>query len=156
MCHLVAGWKQRDVAVLFDVSQSIISKLRLRYRDTHDAKDRPRSGRPRITTDSLRNRRITARSLQLSLLWSQLRSPHSAAAAAQAINHSRGESFVFTFKKYIFRNGCMAVSILAIFCLFFGEEKCTFILPYRSYSSLFSNIHTYLAIFIQINIRNYN
>ena len=49
--HLEAGWKQRDVAVLFSVSQSIISKLQLRYRDAHNVKDRPRSGRPRITTD---------------------------------------------------------------------------------------------------------
>ena len=38
----VAGWKQRDVAVIFGVSQSTISKLRLRYRDTHDAKDSPK------------------------------------------------------------------------------------------------------------------
>ena len=49
--HLEAGWKQRDVAVLFAASQSTISKLWLRYRDAHDVKDRPRSGRPRITTD---------------------------------------------------------------------------------------------------------
>ena len=35
--HLEAGWKQRDVAVLFGVSQSTISKLRLRYpQATHD------------------------------------------------------------------------------------------------------------------------
>ena len=73
--HVDAGWNQRDVAVLFGVSQSTISKLRLRYRDTHDVQDRPRSGRPRVTTDrvdrsirlaTLRNRRIAARSLQIS------------------------------------------------------------------------------------------
>ena len=40
--HLEAGWKQRDVAVLFGVSQSTISRLRLICRDTHDMKDRPR------------------------------------------------------------------------------------------------------------------
>ena len=70
--HLEAGWKQRDVAILFAVSPSTITKLRLRYRDTHAVKDRPRSGKPRITADrvdrsirlaTLRNRRITARSL---------------------------------------------------------------------------------------------
>ena len=49
--HLEAGWKQRDVAVLFGASQSTISKLQLRYRDAHDVKDSPRSGSPRITTD---------------------------------------------------------------------------------------------------------
>ena len=49
--HLKTGWKQRDVAVLFGASQSTISKLQLRYWDAHDVKDRPRSGRPRITTD---------------------------------------------------------------------------------------------------------
>ena len=38
--HLEAGLTQWDVAVLFGVSQSTISKLRLRYRDTHDVKDR--------------------------------------------------------------------------------------------------------------------
>ena len=31
-----AGWKRWDVAVLVSVSQSIIAKLRLRYRDTHE------------------------------------------------------------------------------------------------------------------------
>ena len=75
--HLEHGLKQWDVAVLFGVSQSTISKLRLRYRDTHDMKDRPRSGRPRITTDrvdrsirlaTLRNCRITARSLHMRYL----------------------------------------------------------------------------------------
>ena len=76
--HLEAGWKQRDVAVLFDVSQSTLSKLRLRYRDTLDVKDMPTSGRPRITTDrmdrsirlvTLRNRRITVHSLQMRTSW---------------------------------------------------------------------------------------
>ena len=59
------------------VSQSTISKLRLRYRDTHDVMDRPKSERPRFTTyrvdrsirlATLRNRRITARSLQMRYL----------------------------------------------------------------------------------------
>ena len=49
--HLKAGCNQRDVVVLLGVSQSTLSKLRLRYRDTHDVKDMPTSGRPRITTD---------------------------------------------------------------------------------------------------------
>ena len=72
--HLEAGLKQRDVAVLFGVSQSTLSKLRLRDRDTLDVKNMPRRGRPCITTDrvdrsirlvNLRNRRITARRLQM-------------------------------------------------------------------------------------------
>ena len=79
--HLEAGLKQRDVAAFVGVSQSTISKLQLRYRDTHDVKDRPRSGKPRITKDrvdcsirlaTLRNRRITARSLQMRYLGSRL------------------------------------------------------------------------------------
>ena len=65
------------LVVLFGASQSTISKLRLRYRDAHDVKDMPRSGRPRITTDrvdrpirltTLRNRRITARDIQMRYL----------------------------------------------------------------------------------------
>ena len=36
---------------MLGVSQSTLSKLRLRYSDTHDVKDMPTSGRPRITTD---------------------------------------------------------------------------------------------------------
>ena len=64
--NLEAGLKQRDVAVLFGVSQSIVSKLRLRYRDTHDVKDMPKSGKPRITTDRV-DRSI--RLVNLRILW---------------------------------------------------------------------------------------
>ena len=75
--HLKAAWKQHDVAVLFCVSKTTISKLWFLYRVAHDVKDRPKSGRPRITTArvdrsirlaTLRNRRITARSMQMRYL----------------------------------------------------------------------------------------
>ena len=44
------GRTQHDVATLFGVSRCTISKLMTRYRETHDVKDRPRSGRPSSTT----------------------------------------------------------------------------------------------------------
>ena len=44
------GQPQYEVATLFGVSRGTISKLMTRYRETHDVKDRPRSGRPRSTT----------------------------------------------------------------------------------------------------------
>ena len=59
------------------VSQSTISKLRLRYRDTHDVEDRPKVGvhvLPQTRVDrsigmaTLSNRRITPRSLQMRYL----------------------------------------------------------------------------------------
>ena len=58
--HLKAAWKQRDVAVLFGVSKSTIS--------THDVKDMPTSGRPRITTDRVDRSIRLARSLQMRYL----------------------------------------------------------------------------------------
>ena len=71
--HLQAGMPQNQVAVMFNVSISTVKRLQRRYRDTGDVKDRPRSGRPRVTDPrddryirlaALRNRTITARELQ--------------------------------------------------------------------------------------------
>ena len=71
--QLEAGVKQRVVSARFGVSQSAISKLKRRFRDTGDVKDKPRSGRPRVTTpitdryirnSVLRNRRVSARIMQ--------------------------------------------------------------------------------------------
>ena len=56
--------------------QATISKLRRRYRDTNDVKDRPRSGRPRVTsveTDhrsealAARRRYVTATEIQVEV-----------------------------------------------------------------------------------------
>ncbi len=48
--QLENGASQTAVAARFGVSQATISKLRRRFHDTNDVKDRPRSGRPRVTT----------------------------------------------------------------------------------------------------------
>ena len=40
----------KDVAQHFHVSESAISRLRTKYRQTDTTKDRPRPGRPRKTT----------------------------------------------------------------------------------------------------------
>lgn len=71
--QIQAGVPQKDVALLFGVSPSCISKLKYKYRATGDVKDRPRSGRPKVTTpqqdryismSALRNRRLSSRNLQ--------------------------------------------------------------------------------------------
>ena len=48
--QLQAGVQQNVVAATFGVSQATISKQQRRYQDTDDVRDRPRSGRPRVTT----------------------------------------------------------------------------------------------------------
>ncbi|KAJ8381891.1 hypothetical protein SKAU_G00026690 [Synaphobranchus kaupii] len=71
--QMEAGVKVRRVAALFGVSPGTISKLRTKFRETGEVKDRPRSGRPKKTTPqedrfltlaSLRNRRLSSRDLQ--------------------------------------------------------------------------------------------
>ena len=47
---LQGGQTVAEVAIRFNVSRSTIKRLRHRFRDTGDVKDRPRSGRPRVTT----------------------------------------------------------------------------------------------------------
>jgi len=71
--QLEAGVPVRRVAALCGVSPGNISKLKTKFRETGEVKDRPRSGRPRKTTPpedrfltlaSLRNRRLSSRDLQ--------------------------------------------------------------------------------------------
>ncbi|KAM3870151.1 RNA helicase Mov10l1-like [Diretmus argenteus] len=71
--QLEAGVPVRRVAALFGVSPGTISKLRTKFRETGEVKDRPRSGRPKKTTSqedrfltlaSLRNRRLSSRDLK--------------------------------------------------------------------------------------------
>lgn len=66
------GVTQRNVAQRLDVSQSVIGRLWTRFLDTGNVTNRPRSGRPRSTTQredryltncALRQRRVTARQL---------------------------------------------------------------------------------------------
>ena len=67
--QLEAGVRGYRVAAAFGVSPGTISKLKTKFRETGDVKDRPRSGRPRKTTPqedrfltlaSLRDRRLPA------------------------------------------------------------------------------------------------
>ncbi|KAK1886315.1 putative protein y4xN, partial [Dissostichus eleginoides] len=71
--QLEAGIPVSRVAALCGVSPGNISKLRTKFRETGEVKDRPQSGRPRKTTPpedrfltiaSLRNRRLSSRDLQ--------------------------------------------------------------------------------------------
>ena len=54
--QLQAGVPQKDVAARFGVSASTISRLRAKFLESGEVKDRPRSGRPKKTT----HHRITA------------------------------------------------------------------------------------------------
>ena len=47
---LTAGMRNREVASHFKVSESIISRLSTKFRQTGSVKDLPRTGRPRKTT----------------------------------------------------------------------------------------------------------
>ena len=71
--QIEAGVPQKDVAALFGVSPGTISKWKAKFQETGDVKDRPRSGRPKKTTEqedhfitlsALRNRRLSSRNLQ--------------------------------------------------------------------------------------------
>lgn len=71
--QIEAGVPQRDVAQMFGVSKSTISKLKRKFQDTGYVKDRPRPGRPKSTTNdedrfirlnTLRDRRRSARGVQ--------------------------------------------------------------------------------------------
>jgi transposase len=66
---LQAGMSQSEVAAHFQCHRSTISALVRRQRERNDVTDRPREGRPRVTTarqdrwiqvTHLRNRRLTA------------------------------------------------------------------------------------------------
>ncbi|XP_071114768.1 uncharacterized protein [Haliotis cracherodii] len=68
------GATQHQIARTFNCSQTTISKLIIRYQQTGQTQDRPRSGRPRVTTPAedryirqihLRNRCVTATSTAL-------------------------------------------------------------------------------------------
>ena len=48
--RLQVGQTQADVARFFNITQSTISRLWSRFQATNSANDRPRSGRPRVTT----------------------------------------------------------------------------------------------------------
>ena len=50
--QLQAGVPQNQVAALFGVSPSTLSKLKAKFHITGDVKDRPRSGRPKNTVSS--------------------------------------------------------------------------------------------------------
>ncbi|XP_048257253.1 uncharacterized protein LOC125382930 [Haliotis rufescens] len=71
------GATQRQIARTFNCTQTTISKLIIRYQQTGQTQDRPRSGRPRVTTPAedryigqihLRNRCVTATSTAATAL----------------------------------------------------------------------------------------
>ena len=71
------GASQRQIARTFNCSQTTIRRLLIRYQQTGQTKDRPRSGRPRVTTAAedryirqihLRNRFVTATSTAAAAL----------------------------------------------------------------------------------------
>ena len=75
---LQGGNTQRNVAVRFGVSQSVVGRLWQRFQATNSVRNRPRSGRPRSTTNredrymyitnmALRQRTTTARRLRDNL-----------------------------------------------------------------------------------------
>ncbi len=75
--QIEAGVPQKKVAANFGVSQGAISKLKAKFRQTGEVKDRPRSGRPKKTTPqedrfitqvALTNRRLSSRVLQARFL----------------------------------------------------------------------------------------
>ena len=78
--QIQVGTKQRYIAVCFGISQSAVSKLSKKFNNTNEVKDKPRSGRPKITSqredqyieaNAGRNRRVTGEILLLSLTSSQ-------------------------------------------------------------------------------------
>ena len=78
--HLQAGQRQTDVAHALNVSQSTISRLWNRFRQSGSTADAPRSGRPRVTTPAqdrfirlrhLRNRFLSAQSTVQALPGNQ-------------------------------------------------------------------------------------
>lgn len=71
------GASQRQIARTFNCSQTTIRRLLIRYQQTGQTQDRPRSGRPRVTTAAedryirqihLRNRFVTATSTAATAL----------------------------------------------------------------------------------------
>ena len=80
--YLESGRTVRTVAELFHVSTAIISKLYRRYRQTGSVKDRPRSGRPKVTT-LVEDRRIRALALRRRFV--------TAPAIRSQIHEARGQ-----------------------------------------------------------------
>lgn len=50
MGQIQAGLSERQVAANFNVHPKTIRRLVTKFRQTGDVKDRPRSGRPKVTT----------------------------------------------------------------------------------------------------------
>ena len=68
--QLQAGVPQNQVAALFGVSPSTLSKLKAKFHIMGDVKDRPQSGRPKKTTPQ-EERFITLSALSLLQICSQ-------------------------------------------------------------------------------------
>ena len=92
--YLESGRTVRTVAELFHVSTPTISKLYRRYRHTGSVKDRPRSGRPKVTT-LVENRRIRALALRRRFV--------TAPALRSQIHEARGQGARHVSKQSINR-----------------------------------------------------
>ena len=86
---LQGGQTVAEVAIRFNVSRSTIKHLRHRFRNTGDVKDRPRSGRPRVTTVRqdryIETRAARARFITANQIENDVR--NAARPAARLISH---------------------------------------------------------------------
>ena len=91
--QLQARVHQNVVAATFGVSQATISKLQRRYQDTDNVRNRPRSGRPHVTTTAsdrrietiaARRRYVTATTIQ-----DEVRQPGRQCTSAQTVRRRR-------------------------------------------------------------------
>lgn len=87
--QLQAGERQNVVAARFGVSQGTISNLIRRYHQTNDVRDRPRSGRPRVTTAAT-DRRIEAlaarrRYVTATTIQAEVRQPGAQRISTQTV-----------------------------------------------------------------------
>ena len=80
---LDAGWTLRNVARAFGCCERTIRRLRQRVADTGSTKDRPRSGRPRVTSER------TDRRIVREHIVDPFRSATATAAAPPGMNNAR-------------------------------------------------------------------
>ena len=84
------GMKQADIARVLNVSQSVVSRLLKKHRETGSVKDRKRSGRPKATTP--RQDRLLFRMSRQNRFYSSetlrthLRDNHRIRVSRQAVN----------------------------------------------------------------------
>ena len=68
---LIAGASKIEVARCFGGTRAVVYRLEMRYRQTGSTLDRPRSGRPRVTT-ARQDRRIRVQHLPRTISYSHI------------------------------------------------------------------------------------